>query len=91
MRTDLFDYQLPLDRIALRPVSPRDAARLLIVRPGAGAEIEDRTLRDLPEFLRPGDALVLNDTKVIPARLEGVRTRDDGSATIEATLIEQRG
>ena len=91
MRTDLFDYQLPPDRIALRPVSPRDAARLLIVRPGTGPEFEDRTLRDLPEFLRPGDALVLNDTKVIPARLEGVRTRDDGSAKIEATLIERRG
>ncbi len=91
MRTDLFDYQLPADRIALRPVSPRDAARLLIVRPGTGPEFEDRTLRDLPEFLRPGDALVLNDTKVIPARLEGVRTRDDGSAKIEATLIERRG
>ncbi len=91
MRTDLFDYQLPADRIALRPVTPRDAARLLIVRPGAGTEIEDRTLRDLPEFLRSGDALVLNDTKVIPARLEGVRVRDDGSAKIEATLIERRG
>ena len=91
MRTDLFDYQLPADRIALRPVSPRDAARLLIVRAGASPEFADRTLHDLPEFLRPGDALVLNDTKVIPARLEGVRVRDDGSATIEATLIERRG
>ena len=91
MRTDLFDYRLPADRIALRPVSPRDAARLLIVRAGAGPEFADRTLRDLPEFLRPGDALVLNDTKVIPARLEGVRTREDGAAKIEATLIEKRG
>jgi S-adenosylmethionine:tRNA ribosyltransferase-isomerase len=77
VRTDLFDYQLPLDRIALRPVSPRDAAKLLVVRPGTSREIEDRTLRDLPEFLPPGD--------------DGVRTRDDGSAKIEATLIERRG
>jgi len=91
VRTDLFDYQLPADRIALRPVSPRDAARLLIVRAGASPEFADRTLRDLPEFLRPGDALVLNDTKVIPARLEGVRTREDSAANIEATLIERRG
>jgi S-adenosylmethionine:tRNA ribosyltransferase-isomerase len=91
LRADLFDYQLPADLIALRPVSPRDAAKLLVVRPGLSPELADCTLRDLPEFLRPGDALVLNDTKVIPARLEGVRTRDDGAAKIEATLIERRG
>jgi S-adenosylmethionine:tRNA ribosyltransferase-isomerase len=91
VRADLFDYQLPVDRIALRPVSPRDAARLLVVQPDASPEFADRGLRDLPEFLRPGDVLVLNDTKVIPARLEGVRARDGGAAKIEATLIERRG
>ena len=69
MRTDLFDFALPEDRIALRPVSPRDAARLLVVRPGAATELEDRTMRDLPGLLRAGDALVVNDTKVIPASL----------------------
>ena len=91
MRTSLFDFELPPDRIALRPVSPRDAARMLVVRPGASRELADHALRELPEFLRPGDALVLNDTKVIPARLEGLRTREDAAAKIEATLIERRG
>ena len=69
MRTDLFDFDLPPDRIALRPASPRDAARLLVVRPGGAPELEDRGVRDLPDLLRAGDALVVNDTKVIPARL----------------------
>ena len=69
MRTDLFDFALPEDRIALRPVSPRDAARLLVVRAGAATELEDRTMRDLPGLLRAGDALVVNDSKVIPANL----------------------
>ncbi len=89
VRTDLFDFHLPPERIALRPAQPRDAARMLVVRPGAEPEFQDRTLRDLPELLRAGDALVLNDTKVIPARLEGVRAREDGSARIEVTLIER--
>jgi S-adenosylmethionine:tRNA ribosyltransferase-isomerase len=61
MRTDLFDFDLPPGRIALRPVSPRDAARLLVVRPGGS--LEDRSVRDLPELLSPGDALVVNDTR----------------------------
>ena len=56
MRTDLFDFDLPADRIALRPASPRDAARLLVVRPGEAPELEDRALRDLPDLLQPGDA-----------------------------------
>jgi S-adenosylmethionine:tRNA ribosyltransferase-isomerase len=73
MRTDLFDFTLPEDRIALRPASPRDTARLLVVRPGAAVEFEDRTMRDLPASLRPGDALVVNDTKVFPANLHGRR------------------
>ena len=73
MRTDLFDFDLPADRIALRPVVPRDAARLLVVRPGADPEFDDRQVRDLPDLLRPGDVIVVNDTKVIPARLRGRR------------------
>ncbi len=90
MRTDLFDFALPPDRIALRPVSPRDAARLLVVRPGEAAELEDRSVRDLPALLRPGDALVVNDTKVIPASLHGRRIgRGDAEPAIEATLIKR--
>jgi S-adenosylmethionine:tRNA ribosyltransferase-isomerase len=87
MRTDLFDFDLPPERIALRPVTPRDAARLLIVRPGAAPELTDAPVRDLPEFLRPGDALVVNETKVIAARLRGRRIgRGDAEPAIEATL-----
>src|SRR5271166_1447544 len=90
MRTDLFDFALPEDRIALRPTSPRDAARLLVVRPGAATAFEDRTMRDLPDLLRPGDALVVNDTKVIPARLQGRRLgRGDREPPIAATLIKR--
>jgi S-adenosylmethionine:tRNA ribosyltransferase-isomerase len=73
MRTDLFDFALPEDRIALRPASPRDAARLLVVRPGNPAALEDRTMRDLPALLRTGDTLVVNDTKVFAANLRGRR------------------
>lgn len=87
MRTSLFDYDLPPDRIALRPVSPRDAARLLVVRPQGARELEDCGIGDLPSLLSPGDVLVLNDTKVIPARLAGRRLRGDHEAKIEATLI----
>ncbi|MET3409391.1 tRNA preQ1(34) S-adenosylmethionine ribosyltransferase-isomerase QueA [Methylobacterium sp. 1030] len=73
MRVDLFDFDLPETSIALRPAEPRDAGRMLVVRPGA--PLADRTVRDLPQALRAGDALVFNDTRVIPARLNGVRTR----------------
>ncbi|RUP21609.1 tRNA preQ1(34) S-adenosylmethionine ribosyltransferase-isomerase QueA [Methylobacterium sp.] len=73
MRVDLFDFELPETSIALRPAEPRDAGRMLVVRPGA--PLADRTVRDLPDALRAGDALVFNDTRVIPARLNGVRTR----------------
>lgn len=80
MKVDLFDFDLPQDLIALRPAVPRDSARLLLVN---GAEpLADRTVRDLPGLLRPGDVLVFNDTRVIPARLEGTR----GAARIGATL-----
>src|SRR5215510_11893923 len=87
MRTALFDFELPPDRIALRPVSPRDAARLLVVRPGSSPEIDDRGMRDLPDLLRAGDAFVINDTKVIAARLRGRRLgRGATEPAIEATL-----
>ncbi len=125
MRTDLFDFDLPADRIALRPVSPREAARLLVVKPSgalvaesrtpfapakAGAQkassetgatgswvpasagtngdiFEDRTVGDLPELLRAGDCLVVNDSKVIAARLKGRRIgRGEVEPSIEATL-----
>ncbi len=80
MRVDLFDFELPTDNIALRPVSPRHAARMLVV-PGDG-DFGDVSVTDLPEQLRRGDVLVFNDTRVIPARLEGRR----GEAKIGATL-----
>lgn len=84
MKVDLFDFELPEDRIALRPASPRDSARLLVVRPGEG--LEDRIVRDLPGLLKPGDALVFNDTKVIPAQLSGMRRRGENAARVDATL-----
>jgi len=93
MKTADFDFDLPEDRIALRPAEPRDSARLLVVRDGG---LQDRLVRDLPDFLRPGDALVFNDTRVIPARLSGVRSRPgpDGetlSVDVEATLHHRDG
>jgi len=87
MRVDLFDFELPEALIALRPAHPRDAARLLVVEPGRG--LADATIRDLPELLRPGDQLVLNDTRVILARLDGERRRGRQSARIAVTLIER--
>ncbi|MBX6427117.1 MAG: tRNA preQ1(34) S-adenosylmethionine ribosyltransferase-isomerase QueA [Variibacter sp.] len=90
MRTDLFDFELPPERIALRPASPRDAARLLVVRPGHSPETEDRRVADLPDLLKPGDALVFNDSRVIPARLVGRRLTPGGEgARIEATLHQR--
>jgi S-adenosylmethionine:tRNA ribosyltransferase-isomerase len=79
-----FDFHLPEDRIALRPASPRDAARLLLVQPDR--PLADLAVRDLPGLLRAGDILVLNDTRVIPARLKGVRHRGDSHIRVEATL-----
>ena len=123
MRTDLFDFDLPDDRIALEPASPRDGARLLVVRPsspsphrssrwgegrgegrpqapeqaaaphpnpaeewGEGTSLDDRLVRDLPGLLRSGDALVLNDTRVIRAALQGERWRGDTCAHIAFNL-----
>jgi len=90
MKTDLFDFDLPADRIALRPASPRDAARLLVVKPGGTPELEDRGVRDLPDLLRAGDTLVVNDSKVIAGRLKGRRIgRGTAEPAIEATLIKR--
>jgi S-adenosylmethionine:tRNA ribosyltransferase-isomerase len=83
MKVDLFDFDLPPERIALRPVRPRDAARMLVVR-GGDAPFEDAGVRDLPRLLAPGDVLVFNDTRVIPAQLDGRRA--GGEARIGATL-----
>jgi len=84
LRLSDFDFELPEDRIALRPAEPRDSARLLVVRSDGR---EDRVVRELPDLLRPGDLLVFNDTRVIPARLFGRREREDGgSVAVEATL-----
>jgi S-adenosylmethionine:tRNA ribosyltransferase-isomerase len=89
---DAFDFDLPDELIALRPVRPRSAARLLVAR---GAETHDSRVADLPDWLRPGDMLVFNDTLVLPARLTGERRRPsaDGSgvARIEATLVRREG
>jgi S-adenosylmethionine:tRNA ribosyltransferase-isomerase len=84
MRLSDFDFELPAERIALRPARPRDSARLLVVD---GREIADRQVLDLPDLLRPGDVLVFNDTKVIPAQLEGKR----GDASVGATLHKRDG
>jgi len=87
MKTDLFDFELPADRIALRPASPRDAARLLVVKPGKAPEFDDRNITDIPDLLRSGDYLVVNDSKVIAARLRGRRIgRGATEPEIEATL-----
>lgn len=87
MRVDQFDFELPADRIALRPARPRDAARMLVVRPDRKfGMLEDSTVRDLPDYLEPGDALVFNDTRVIPAQLEGTRRRDGKLAHVGLTL-----
>ena len=87
MDVSLFDFDLPEAQIALRPASPRDSARLMVVE--AGGRITHRSLRDLPDYLQAGDALLVNDTKVIPARLHGQRLRQTGPAKIEI-LLHQR-
>jgi S-adenosylmethionine:tRNA ribosyltransferase-isomerase len=87
MRVDLFDFDLPPERIALAPAFPRDSARMLAVE--ADGALTDRHIGDLPEFIRPGDALVVNDTRVIAGRLNGIRVRGDSVAQIEATLIKR--
>ena len=85
MRLSEFDYHLPDELIALRPARPRSSARLLVAE---GEAVADRRVSDLPQILRPGDLLVLNDTRVIPARLSGVRRRGGAEARIEATLLD---
>src|SRR5438309_11733164 len=87
MRTDLFDFPLPPERIALRPARPRGAARLLVVRPDA--PLQDRVVRDLPELLSPGDQLVVNDTRVIAASLHGRRVGRVPETPIEAHLVKR--
>ncbi|NML06523.1 tRNA preQ1(34) S-adenosylmethionine ribosyltransferase-isomerase QueA [Sphingomonas sp. G-3-2-10] len=84
MNVDLFDFDLPAERIALRPASPRDSARMLVLADGA---TRDASVADLPAMLRAGDLLVFNDTRVIPAQLEGMR----GEAKIGATLHKREG
>jgi S-adenosylmethionine:tRNA ribosyltransferase-isomerase len=87
MRTELFDFELPSGLIALRPLHPRDSARMLVVRPGAA--LSDRAITDLPTLLEPGDQLVVNDTKVIAAQLTGRRIGQKTEPKIEATLIKR--
>ena len=87
MRTDLFDFELPATSIALRPASPRDSARMLVVQPDG--VLRDRTVGELPQWLEPGDQLVVNDTKVISAQLKGRRIGRETEPKIEATLIKR--
>jgi S-adenosylmethionine:tRNA ribosyltransferase-isomerase len=95
VKTDLFDFELPDSCIALYPADPRDSARMLVVRAAAGScalddsDLADMSVRDLPSLLRPGDALVFNDTRVIPASLDGVRSRGDVKAKVAVTLIKR--
>ena len=89
MDVSLFDFDLPEELIALRPAVPRDAARLLVVRPGGSPELEDRVVSDLPDLLRAGDAMVVNATRVIPARLRGRRLRGEASAKVEIMLHQR--
>ncbi len=92
MRVDEFDFDLPEDRIALRPTEPRDSARLLTVRPSEPQPLADRGVRDLPDLLRPGDCLVFNNTRVLPAQLHGERTGAGGAvARIGITLHKRLG
>ncbi|NTS33873.1 tRNA preQ1(34) S-adenosylmethionine ribosyltransferase-isomerase QueA [Phyllobacterium sp. BT25] len=90
MRVDLFDFDLPEENIALRPAEPRDSARLLLVK-ADGSDLGDDKVLNLGNYLREGDALVFNDTKVIPAQLEGFREREGVRAQISATLHMRTG
>ena len=87
MRVSDFDFELPPERIALRPVSPRDAAKLLVVRADG---LEDWIVRELPQLLRQGDVLVFNNTKVIPAALSGHRIGRGGTAPRIEALLHMR-
>src|SRR5260370_9911313 len=87
MRTDLFDFELPASSIGLRLAQPRDSAKMLVVQ-GDGV-LSDRTVAELPQWLEPGDQLVVNDTKVISAQLKGRRIGRETEPKIEATLIKR--
>jgi len=87
MRTDLFDFDLPTERIALRPASPRDTARMLVVE--SDGVLRDRLVSDLPAWLKAGDLLVVNDTRVIAAQLKGRRIGRETEPKIEATLVRR--
>jgi S-adenosylmethionine:tRNA ribosyltransferase-isomerase len=87
MRTDLFDFELPAGRIALRPASPRDSAKMLVVQPDG--VLRDGQVAELPNWLEPGDQLVVNDTRVIAGKLTGRRIGRDTEPKIEATLIKR--
>src|SRR5450755_1691868 len=87
MRTDLFDFELPAASIALRPANPRDCAAMLVVQ--SDAVLRDRIVAELPQWLKPGDQLVVNDTRVISAQLSGRRIGRDTEPKIEATLIKR--
>jgi len=93
MRVDAFDFDLPEELIALRPIRPRDGARLLVIgdEEGASGALRHEHVSDLPTHLRPGDVLVVNQTKVIPARLRGLRRREGSEAQIELTLHKRLG
>lgn len=88
MKLSDFDFELPENLIATRPARPRTSARLLLAK---GSEIQDLQVRDLIDIFQPGDRLVLNNTRVIPARLSGRRFRDGIEARVEITLLEQNG
>jgi S-adenosylmethionine:tRNA ribosyltransferase-isomerase len=89
MRTVDFDFNLPEERIALHPADPKDSARLLVVRPGDATPLVNRVVGDLPGLLRLGDVLVFNDTRVIPAALEGVRVRGPHETPVSFNLIKR--
>ena len=95
MRTDLFEFDLSEDRIALHPAEPRDSARLLVVDPARASAgdgpgvLQDRSVRDLADLLRPGDAIVFNDTRVIPAALDGVRVRNEVASRVSFNLLRR--
>ncbi|MEP4705106.1 MAG: tRNA preQ1(34) S-adenosylmethionine ribosyltransferase-isomerase QueA [Hyphomicrobiales bacterium] len=86
MRVDLFNFDLPDEAIALRPARPRDSAKMLGINPHSDIPVSDHGVMDLPTFLREGDALVFNDTKVIPAQLSGIRRRGEPKGAIEAKI-----
>lgn len=90
MRVDLFDFDLPEGNIALRPASPRDSARFLVVNPNGEPTLLDKHVTDLTSFLNPGDALVFNDTRVIPAQLEGVRLREGAQENAVSATLHMR-